>query len=269
MVCVLLGSEHPLQPFNSVIMKLVPHLLACSLFSASAAFALTPNYQTFGDLSGATFGGSGIPTDPTAFSVFSDQGRTVTIGLTAHQRYSNPALTNDGAGTFFATPGTNDGTPGQPGTTATWNFAYYISVTGSVGTIGTLANYNFALDYEFNPTSGSTTGFGSLNLNAFAALAGQTNTYQESQNPTFGFLGSSIPGFVTAPADIFDANALGEYSFRLRVSPTILSPNSQLNDYVSINVVVGNPTTSVPDGGATIALLGVGLLGMAVLRRRV
>ncbi|MBE7537309.1 MAG: VPDSG-CTERM sorting domain-containing protein [Opitutaceae bacterium] len=36
-----------------------------------------------------------------------------------------------------------------------------------------------------------------------------------------------------------------------------------------MNVVVGNPTTSVPDAGATIVLLGVGLLGMAILRRRV
>jgi len=247
-------------------MKFIPHLLACSLFSASAAFALTPNYQTFGDLSGATFGGSGIPTDPTAFSVFSDQGRTVTIGLTAHQRYSNPALTNDGAGTFFATPGTNNGTPNQIGTTATWNFAYYVSVSGPVGSIVTLASYDFRLDYEFNPASGSASGFGTLNLNTIGGLG---TIVQGSENPTFGYLGMNIPSLVSAPADVFNPNALGEYSFRLRVSPSALSPNSQLNNYVSMNVVVGNPTTSVPDAGATIVLLGVGLLGMAILRRRV
>jgi len=87
-----------------------------------------PLYDTFGPLDDATFGGTGIPNDEVAISSqFSNGESLITIAMSATQRYDNPALTNDGAGTYFAGAGSN--TPS--GTTfegALWNFNYYINI---------------------------------------------------------------------------------------------------------------------------------------------
>ncbi|MDQ2668772.1 MAG: hypothetical protein M3Z05_22655 [Gemmatimonadota bacterium] len=59
---------------------------------------IAPVGQVFGAAPILTFGGSGIPTD------FVQQGSNdgAHLFLSATQRYSSPALTNDGAGTFYA-----------------------------------------------------------------------------------------------------------------------------------------------------------------------
>ncbi len=107
---------------------------ACMAVSAAALAApISPHFDTFGTLSGATFGGSGIPNNAVAITFGGDDDHDVTLGLTAHARFFNPTVTNDGAGTFFATPGANYGDPTfttTPSTTlgATWNFAFYIDV---------------------------------------------------------------------------------------------------------------------------------------------
>jgi len=88
-----------------MIRKTLFTLALMAAATASQAAPVSPFYTTFGNLAGATFGGSGIPTDPTAITT----ANGVTLGLTAFGRYANPSLTNDGAGTFTATPGANTG----------------------------------------------------------------------------------------------------------------------------------------------------------------
>ncbi|MEM9147624.1 MAG: hypothetical protein AAGC57_15665 [Pseudomonadota bacterium] len=62
-----------------------------------AAAPVTPSFQRFGDLPQATFGDTGIPTDPTAIRVFDGlDGDTVTLGLSATERFATPAVETDG-----------------------------------------------------------------------------------------------------------------------------------------------------------------------------
>lgn len=79
------------------------------------AIPITPSYTTFGPLPAATFGGTGIPNSAVSITrvVNPSGGGDLTLGLTAHQRYDNPAVTNNGAGTFFAGAG-NDSAHGAP-----------------------------------------------------------------------------------------------------------------------------------------------------------
>ena len=170
---------------------------------------MTPTYMTFGNLAGATFGGTGIPTDPTAISTAAN----ITIGLTAHQRYFNPALTNDTAGTFTATAGLNTGLDpnGPHAMGSTWNFAFYVNV-GDPG----LGNYNIDLYYDLDAAVATDlSAMGRIDLDAFALAnnLGGASTLQDSENSTFGFLSTGHPGIVTAPAAAFNGNAPGEYSF--------------------------------------------------------
>jgi hypothetical protein len=246
--------------------KTLSILLSCSLLAlakTASADSVTPSYGVFGNLDGATFGGTGIPTDPTAITSIADGDVTVTLGLTAHARYSNPALTNDGAGTFFAQAGANDGN-GGPGTAALWNFAFYIDVANA-----SIADYSFKLLYDFNPATGTDESLmGSWDLTETASLLGYRSQYQDSENATFSFLATDgFGGVITAPAfGSFDPNAAGEYSFKLVASPIDGGQfaDGSTSHFSAINVQVG----TVPDGGSTLVLLGLALAGVGYFRRR-
>src|SRR3954462_8248317 len=84
------------------------------------AAPITPTFTSFGTLATATFGGTGIPNTAVAVTTVVDQGNTITLGLTATPRFDDPAVGNNGAGTFTAQPG-SDAAHGQPGY-ALWNF---------------------------------------------------------------------------------------------------------------------------------------------------
>ena len=218
--------------------------LFCVATSASLlATPITPTYETFGTLSGATFGGTGIPNNAVAITTIGD----VTLGLTAHARYSNPTVLNNGAGIFSAVNGGDVySSPPQPGY-ARWNFGWYASNTGS-------GTYYLELRYDFDPGMGTEES----DLGKIWGPFGP-GTLQDSWNLGMTFLGTSTPPFLTPPAyPSFDPNVSGEYSFALILRD--FSGNELGRAAILVN--------AVPDGGATLGLLGASLVGLVALARR-
>jgi hypothetical protein len=239
-------------------------LVALSVASTAYAGPVLPTYSTYGTLAGATFGGTGIPNDDVAIStVAGTGGDVITLGLTAFKRYANPEVGDDNMGTFFATPGVNDGLdfPSHSlGTT--WGFGYYIDVKTAGGGAGSIGNYWFDLLYDFNPGVGTDDStLGRLHLTNWAAAYGAASTFQDSQNLYFGFLGTDITGYVAKPTYLpFNANAGGEYSFSLRAYTSSTAATPLGESAIQVNVV--------PDGGTSATLLGSALLGLGFLRRK-
>jgi len=188
------------------------------------------NTATFGTLSGATFGGTGIPNVGQITKI----GNLV-LGLSATQRYENPPLTNDGHGTFQAIVG-NDGSGSHPNSNyAKWNFDFYVS--------GVPTGDTTKLFYGTGPNLTQFIPFNGLNI-------------QDSWNTGMGFLSTAGFNPNVAATDYF---ALVAYD----------SAGAQLG-YSSIKVDVGGGASSVPDSGTTILMLGVGLsaIGLMSYRKR-
>lgn len=169
-------------------------LAACmAVGTVCVAAPITPNFDTFGTLSGATFGGAGIPNNAVAIKFARDTNHNVTLGLTAHARFLNPTVTNDGAGTFFATPGANFGDPTSATTPspmlgATWNFAFYADVGQPSQDV------RLRLLYDFDPgyfTDASNHGVIETIVKSTSVVE-----LQGSQNLLFNFLstGGTVPG---------------------------------------------------------------------------
>jgi hypothetical protein len=190
----------------------------------SGAASASPLFDVFGPLDEATFGGTGIPNDEVAISSqFSNGslesgGSLITVAMSATQRYTNPALTNDGAGTYFANAGSSiEGPSSIEG--ALWNFNFYLDIESTIGE--TLKDYQFTLFYDFNPAfdNGPAT-LGTINLTNY--ILGSTTPLmtrlEDSQNLMFSFLAADIAGLIDAPPGAFDPNVNGEYNFGIAVS---------------------------------------------------
>lgn len=235
-------------------------LCSLALGTALSSSAISVSYDTFGQTDD-TFGGSGIPNNAVATTTIQDGAATINLGLTAHQRYDNPALINDGAGTFTANAGSNAKGPNNI-VGALWNFAWDIDVSGALP-----ASYQFTLLYDFNPAAGtSESAHGSINLShlLYGSLDG-------SENLLFSFLDGTTPngalaqavGLTAPPSGSFDPNVNGEYTFALIASQ---GGNELGRSAIRVNVV-GGTSASVPDGGATAILLGLGFAGLFAFRK--
>ena len=233
-------------------------LLTAAIVSGMPSVVIAaPLYDAFGPLDEATFGGTGIPNDEVAVSrQFSNGDSLITIAMSATQRYDNPALTNDGAGTYFAGAGSN--TPsGTSDEGALWNFNYYINIEGSSET---LADYDITIFYDFDPAyDNGPAGLGTIDVTnaTLRAPAPATTTLDEdSQNLMFTFLADCIPGVVNAPAGSFDPNALGEYNFGISVGQ---------DGWGVENVRMDVQVVPIP---AAVWLFGSGLIGLVGVARR-
>jgi hypothetical protein len=214
----------------------------CATALVAVATPVTPTYNTFGNLAGATFGGNGISTAATAIATANSGNDTITLGLTANPKFPTPPigapLANDGAGTFSTAPGT---VSSGGNTYANWNFDFYVNVAGG----GSLSGYVFKLFYGNN----NSTLLSINNLtSAYGADMNSTTTIQNSFNLAFAFLG--VPGF--------DPNAAGQYAFELQVQTAAGGP-VLATDAIVVNV------GSVPDATSTAGLLGLGLAGLGLV----
>ncbi|MCS6976914.1 MAG: hypothetical protein NZM31_07905 [Gemmatales bacterium] len=230
------------------------------------AAPISPTFDTFGTLSGATFGGTGIPNNAVAITRITSGGYNITLGLTAHGRFFNPPLTNDGAGTFFASPGANFGNPSPPPNPsailgATWNFAFY------VGLAMNSQPARFELLYDFDPGYFTDeTDHGRI-VGNIPLLPG--SVLQDSYNNMFSFLSTPSIGplfSVFPPSVPFDPNANGSYTFALRAYDT----SGNLLGQSAIRVNVGDVVIPEPATVLTFAV-GTTVVGLSVrrLRRRV
>lgn len=243
---------------------------AAACVALAGAAQATPVYTSWGSLPAATFGGTGIPNTSVAKTeVFINglSGEQITLGLTAHGRYFNPTVSDNGAGEYYAGTGSNCGVAtdpiGCPSTSqgSLWNFAFYIN---AVGPGVDLADYQFTLYYDFDPGANTLlASMGTININN-AIIAGggnpaALNTVQDSQNLLFGFLDTPIAGVIVPPTyPSFNPNVAGEYNFYIGFQKTNLPIFAG---------IVGIDVNVVPVPGA-VWLLGsaLGLLGW--MRRR-
>ncbi len=211
-------------------------LLAAVLPVALAAAPLQAQFTpagSFGPLPQATFGGSGIPNGAVMRNTFDG----VTLGLTATQRFSAPTVTDNGAGTYYATIG-----GGTPATFALWNFDFFIGGQSA-------NNYSYVLYYDFDPAAGTM-----VSDHGHIALPGN---FQDSWNLGMPFLDSNTFGVQPTYAS-FDPNAGGSYTFALLQ----FDSNQDEVGRVAIDVVTATPEP------ATLTLMASGLFGIGFVARR-
>jgi hypothetical protein len=232
--------------------------LTATVFPLGLAIAQSPSIAgTWSTLpgTGVTFGGSGI-VGPVMQARVGTNGPWLTLGATP--RFDNAPLTNDGAGTFFASPGADACTPaanaGCPNPAyARWNFNY--AVTGS-----NLTEFEFRLRYSITPDGSLVPVFADLPLGVevFGIPVPLQNSLNIGMTTLYSY--GIATGAAMSPADV---NAQGTYRYSLEAY--------QLGTDIlvgQVGIAVQTVNTTVPEPGTwALTLMGVALLSFARRRR--
>ncbi|WP_425100465.1 VPLPA-CTERM sorting domain-containing protein [Tropicibacter sp. S64] len=233
-----------------------------SLASAVTAAPLAPTAPIWGDLQDyftntVTFGGSGIPTSLGAITQFSaGTDSVVTLGLIITPRFGSPDPVVIEEAYYGVEAG--ESTPGA----SKWNFSFAAEVTGSDGI--TLDDIGLGLLYDMDPALGTElSAFGAIDLSAaLAANNPGTTFFQASENLSFGYLTTAVPGILVPPAYTpFDPNVAGQYGFLL--GSGFIWEEVEYGGFVAAKVQAS--AVPLPAG---LPLLLAGLGGLALVRRK-
>ncbi len=202
---------------NRLYGRIAAVIFAVSLPGIASAWTI---YDDFGAFEDATWGGTGIPNDAVAASMQIVNGEdTIRIAMSAHGRYSNPLVTNNGAAIYTAGTGSNFGGAGESVFEgALWNWTFFIDISGS----SVLADYQIDLYYDLDAGGphafGDLSGLGKIDITALLLAGDPFATLTEgSQNNLFAFLAEDSPGIVS-PGGAFDPAAVGNYQYAITVS---------------------------------------------------
>lgn len=235
------------------VMK-IKYLIGATLAVAVSLSSFVPSARAvvittgFGTLPGAAanaYGGSGIPQDTSMWTQISGlpNGDIVTLGQATTQYKSSPVPGNDGVNTYFVETGTLPlGTGGSQRTKWNWDF-YGRSDNGTLGT------YNFQLTIE-NILTGQVLSF---DPTVIPDNVGGPGAFGNSESFDFVVFGVPI-GYDSSLDNTF---------------------NISLDAYLNGNKIGGQQMTivagngaSVPDGGSSLAMLGVAAGSLGFIRRK-
>lgn len=213
-------------------------MLTAFALSATSAHADISGFGTIpGNPSGA-FGGTGIPTAPSAYTQGTVGDDTLTLALSTTAYKFNPTPTTASSGVFNVGTGLSSGR-------SLWNYDYYLN-----SSLGNLSSYNFTLTV-LNVGNGL-----SVSYNPFTAV------HDNSPTASLGTAGNSESlDFIVAGLG-YNANLDDTYDI------TLTATKGNITLSTSEQIIAGNGATPVPE--ATTMVAGSLLLlpfGLGALRK--